>query len=55
MIKALGYQVSAIKISFVGNWIICVSLIYVFCFYLNFRIQGLWAAKLITDLAIMTS
>lgn len=53
MIKALGYQVKAIEISFVGNWIICVGLIGVFCFWFNFNLQGLWLAKFIADVIIM--
>ena len=58
MIKSLGLMKMAIRISFVGNWIICLSLIYVFTFcklsYLNFLfgLKGLWMAKLSGDIFI---
>ena len=58
MVKSIGLQKKAIKINFVGNWLICLILIYVFTFckipYLNFEfgLKGLWMAKLSADIFI---
>jgi len=58
MIKSLGFQKKAIRISFIGNWIICLSLIYVFTFckvsYIDFLfgLKGLWLAKFFGDIFI---
>lgn len=58
MIKSLGFQKKALRISFIGNWIICLSLIYVFTFCkvsnfdLLFGLKGLWLAKLSGDIFI---
>ena len=59
MIKSIGLQKKALKFSFVGNWLICLVLIYVFtfckipCLDFEFGLKGLWMAKLSADIYIV--
>ena len=59
MIKSIGLQKKALKFSFVGNWVICLILIYVFtfcktpCLHFEFGLKGLWMAKLSADIYIV--
>ena len=59
MIKSIGLQRKALNFSFVGNWVICLILIYILTFcrlpYLNFEfgLKGLWLAKLSADIYIV--
>lgn len=59
MVKSLGLQKEAIKINFVGNWIVCLVLMYVFtfcripCLNFEFGLKGLWMAKLVADIFIV--
>jgi Na+-driven multidrug efflux pump len=52
IIKALGLQTKAISIIFIGNWICCLSLMYLTMFKLHLGLHGIWISKLISDTAI---
>ena len=53
MVKALGLQQQAIKISFIGNWPICLTLLLISCFYLEFGLIGIWLSKMIADIYLV--
>ena len=46
-IKALALQKAASYINLIGSWGINLGCVYLFTFYLNWGIKGLWMAKLI--------
>ena len=49
MIKALGMQNKALKVSFFGNWVVCLSMMYLL---LGYGLKGIWLAKLIADVTM---
>lgn len=52
VLKALGIQNKAIKISFVGNWISNITLMYIFIGKLELGLHGIWMSKFISDSGI---
>jgi Na+-driven multidrug efflux pump len=52
ILKALGIQKKGIGISFVGNWISNLSLMYLFIYKLEFGLHGIWLSKFISDSGI---
>ena len=55
VIKAMNLQFLCAVINVTGHWIINLSLMIYFGFYLKFRIFGLWMAKFVLELFILAS
>ena len=55
VVKALGIQNKAVYLNLSGHWIVNLSLVYVFAFYLNKGIIGFWLAKLVLEIYIFSS
>ena len=55
VVKALGRQQKAVYLNLSGHWIVNLSLIYLFAFYLNLGIIGFWLAKLVLEFYIFTT
>lgn len=55
MVKALGLQKQVIKISFIGNWPICLTFLLITCFYFKMGLAGIWISKILADIYLVIS
>lgn len=55
VIKARGLQFKAMLINMSGHWCVNLSLIWLLGFKLKMGIAGIWLAKLVLELYIMTA
>jgi Na+-driven multidrug efflux pump len=53
ILKALGVQDKGIGISFAGNWISNVTLMYLFVYKMELGLHGIWMSKFISDTGIV--
>ena len=53
VVRGLALQKQALYIHLLGNWLVNFGMIYFFCVKLQFKLEGLWMAKIFMEATIV--